>query len=185
MRPRGTRYVGVDVRESALRAAPPGSFDEVWTLDICDERIAKLGPFDLAVSWQALEHVRPLAVALENVRQSLRPGGKFVALLSGRYALFSIANRLLPTRFGVSFMQHLLRRPPDTVFKAFYDACSASALWRLLETWSQANVTPLYRGAEYLTFAPRLQRFYVRYESWAREGAHANLATHYLVEAVR
>jgi len=184
-RPSGVRYVGIDLREEALFAAPPGSFDEAYVLDISREIPKEIGPFDLAVSWQVLEHVRPLRAAIDNVRDALRPGGRFIALTSGRYALFSVANRLLPQRLGVALMKRLLRRPEDSVFEAFYDSCFASALATSFKPWSDVEIRPLYRGAEYLAFAPRVQRAYVRYENWALRSGRANLATHYLIEAVR
>src|SRR4051794_38944049 len=49
-RPRGVRYVGVDIREEALRAAAPGSFDETYVIDISCGTAEAIGPFDIAVS---------------------------------------------------------------------------------------------------------------------------------------
>src|SRR5436190_1030929 len=67
VRPSGVRYVGIDLREDALFAAPPDSFDETFVLDISREIPKAIGPFDLAVSWQVLEHVRPVRAAIDNV----------------------------------------------------------------------------------------------------------------------
>jgi SAM-dependent methyltransferase len=184
-RPQGCRYAGLDVSAEELSAAPPGSYDEVWVRDAAAPVPELAGRFDLVVSWQALEHVRPLDLALENVRGYLKPGGRLLAMLSGRFAAFALVARLLPDRAGKELMARLIDRPPDTVFHSHYDRCWYGALDRMLASWSRAEIIPLYRGAGYFDFSPLLRGIYVRYEDWAARGMHRNLATHYLVDAMR
>lgn len=182
-RPEGCRYVGLDVSLVELRKAPKGSYDEQIAADAVQRRGDLQGRFDLVVSWQALEHVKPLDVALDNFSSYLRPGGSMVALLSGSFSLFGIVNKLAPARLGVWGMQRLLGRDPESVFPAYYDRCYYSALVRLLESWSRVEVVPLYRGAAYFRFSRRLQALYLAYEGWAMRRGHHNLATHYLIDA--
>jgi len=184
-RPAGCRYVGLDVSRAELDAAPSGAYDEVVVGDIAKGVPALDDRFDLVISWQVLEHVKPVHAALENIRSYLRPGGHFVAVLSGRFALFSLLGRMLPDSVGAWAMQRLLDREPDTVFPAPYDGCYYDALARLLAPWSRWEIVPHYYGAMYLSFAPMLEALYVIYENWAERGDHRNLATHYLVSAWR
>ena len=184
-RPAGCRYVGLDVSREELDAAPAGAYDEVIVGDIAGRLPGDEARFDLVISWQVLEHVKPLDEALENIRSSLRPGGHFVALLSGRFAYFSLMGRLLGHRVGTWAMERLLDREPETVFPASYDGCYYNALARMLAPWSRWEIVPRYYGAMYLSFAPPLERLYLAYENWAERGRHRNLATHYLVSAWR
>ena len=184
-RPSPSHYVALDRSAAELAAAPAGSYDEVWVRDVTERVPELVGRFDLAVSWNLFEHVRPIDAALAYVRAYLRPGGRLVALLSGAFAVFAVANRLVPGELGRRVMQRLHGRDPDTVFRSYYDRCWYGALETVLRSWSEAEIVPLYRGAEYFNFSPLLRRAYVRYEDWAAEGGHRNLATHYLVDAVR
>jgi SAM-dependent methyltransferase len=184
-RPAETHYVGLDLSAAELAAAPSGSYDETIAADLA-QRVAGLeGQFDLVLSWQVFEHVRPLDRALENLRAYLRPGGRMVALLSGRFSVNGMLNVLVPSGLAAWLMRRLLGRDPDTVFPAHYDSCYGSALTELLKPWSVAEVTPLFQGGAYFNFALPLRSAYFRYENWASRSGHANLATHYKVDSVR
>jgi SAM-dependent methyltransferase len=183
-RPGGVCYVGLDLSRAELEAAGLDAYDEIVVADVM-RRVAGLEErFDLVLSWQSLEHVERLADTFENLRAYARPGGRLVALLSGRYSAFAVINRLVPRRVGVRALERLLAREREAVFPAAYDCCHYSALVELLRPWSAADVTPLFNGAGYFAFFSPLQRFYMRYERWAAHG-HPNLATHYLIDAVR
>lgn len=181
-RPIGCRYVGLDLSMDELEKAPAGSYDEMIASDVT-QYVAQLeSRFDLIVSWQVLEHVRPLPVALENARRYLRPGGLLVAHLSGKFSLFGLVNQLVPQRVAVWVLARLLHRDPATIFPAHYDQCWYRALLRCLAGWSAVEVIPRYKGGDYLAFSPRLRRIYLVYENWIQQ-RHPDLATHYLISA--
>lgn len=182
-RPRNCHYVGLDVSACELGAAPAGTYDEKWVSDIT-LRVADLdGRFNLAVSWQVLEHVKSVAAALENIRSYLRPGGRLVASLSGSFSAFALINQILPSPLGSLTMKSLLGRNPDTIFPAYYNRCWHSALKSLLKPWSEFSITPAYLGAVYFGFSPTMQLLYLRYEEWALRKRYANLATQYVISA--
>jgi SAM-dependent methyltransferase len=157
----------------------------VHVADASDRLDALRGRFDLIVSWQVLEHVRRLDAVVENCRTYLRPGGAVVALFSGTFAFFAVAGRLVPHRIAKAAMGRLLGRDPRSVFPAHYHHTWYTALERCFARgWEPVEIVPLYRGADYLRFAPLLQRAYLRYEDWAAAG-RPNLATHYLLYAVK
>lgn len=182
-RPRDCRYVGLDLSASELELAPSGAYDELVVTDVARRVPALERSFDLIVSWQVLEHVKPLAAAIEHLRCYLRPGGRLVAFFSGTFSAYALLNTAIPNRLGVRVVARVMRRPPDTVFPAYYDRCYHWGLERMLESWSAAEVVPLWGGAAYFRFSRVLQSVYLAYEEWARLGGHRNLATHYLVAA--
>ena len=183
--PPGATYIGIDLSERELAAAPPGSYDRAILGDVV-ERLPDLeGCADLVVSWQVLEHVAPLSDAISNIYHYLRPGGLFVAQLSGGRSAFALVNRMIPHRLAKVAMKRLLQRDPASVFPAPYDRCTYSALSRILADWSDVRILPRYRGAEYFGFLPPLQTVYVRLEDLIVRGDHKDLATHYLVVARR
>lgn len=178
-------YIGIDLSERELAAAPIGSYDRAIGADVTKPQPELEGTADLVVSWQVLEHVAPLDDAIANIHSYLRPGGLFVAQLSGGRSAFALINRLIPHGLAKIAMARLLHRDPETVFPAPYDRCTYSALSRTLEGWSEVRITPRYRGATYFSFLPPLQILYLRLEDLMARGQHKDLATHYLVEARR
>ncbi len=184
-RPPGSRYAGLDICAAELELAPGGSYSDHVVADITEPVPALRGQFDLIVSWQVLEHVRDTDRALRNLHDYLRPGGRLVAILSGRFSIFGMLNSVVPARAGVWLMERLLRRPPDSVFPAHYDRCHATALTRVLRDWSAAEVRPIYQGGSYFNFCLPLRSAYFGYENWAERSGRANLATHYLIISER
>ncbi|MGH2534741.1 MAG: class I SAM-dependent methyltransferase [Thermomicrobiales bacterium] len=184
-RPPGCHYVGLDVSATELSLAPSGSYDETWAKDVTTHIPDLDGRFDLIVSWQVLEHVKPMETAIANIHRYLAPGGRFVALLSGSFAAFAILNRLIPDRLGKLLMKRLLHRDPKTVFTAHYDRCRNGALRQMLATWHATEIVPISIGAVYFGFSPPIQKLYLAYENWAVRGEHKNLATHYIITAGR
>ena len=89
-RPPRTRYIGLDISEPGVPAASEGAYDDIIVSNAAHFVPHLADRVDLAVSWQVLEHVRPLADAVAHVRCYLKPGGAFVSLLSGRWASFSV-----------------------------------------------------------------------------------------------
>jgi SAM-dependent methyltransferase len=185
-RPAGCRYVGLDLSRSELIAAGAAAYDEVLVGDIADPNLAiSTGQFDLALSWQVLEHVTSLEAALTNVRQSLAPGAHFVAQFSGRKSAIALANRAVPGRLSKFAMRRLLGRDPRSVFAAPYDRCTYDDLVLLFAAWSSVTITPRFRAATYLGFLRPAQWAYLKYEDWTMRSGRNNLATHYLIDAVR
>ena len=184
-RPYGTYYVGLDLSEPELRAAPEGSYDATLAADIGAGAARPPSEFDLVVCRQVLEHVQDVERALSNLRGCLRKGGTLLALLSGRFSINAVLNSAIPAPVSAWLLRRLLDREPDTVFAAYYDRCYDSALVDLLRPWAQAEVTPMFQGAAYLSFAAPLRSAYLAYENWADRTGRANLATHYMIAARR
>jgi 2-polyprenyl-6-hydroxyphenyl methylase/3-demethylubiquinone-9 3-methyltransferase len=183
-RPAGSWYVGLDSSAEELAAAPPGSYDEAIVHDIT-KPLGRDQEFDVAISWQVLEHVESVPAALQSLRSALRVGGTLVAQLSGRYALFAIAARLMPHRARVRVLSRLLHEPMQEKFPTRYDRCWAAALERLLTPWAEYELVSFYRGASYLTPLRPIQRAYLVYESALARRDARNFATHYLIIAKR
>jgi len=184
-RPAPCYYTGLDLSDSELAKAPAGSYDDAWALDIVSPCPQLEGRFDLILSWQVLEHVKPVTVAIDNIRSYLRPGGRFIATLSGAFSVYGLINQAVPARLGVWTMHKFLGRDPHTVFPAYYDRCWKTALERTLDDWDNFQITPYFIGAMYFRFSSTLQRIYLHYEEWAMNTEHDNLATHYLILATR
>ncbi|MEJ7783710.1 MAG: methyltransferase domain-containing protein [Solirubrobacteraceae bacterium] len=185
-RPAGCHYAGLDIARAELERAAPGAYDELLVGDICQRVPATEGRFEVVVSWQVLEHVSSMADALATKRRALVPGGRMVAMLSGGWSMHAVAARVIPYRVSTWLQTRLLGSTPDDKFPTVFDGCSDRALRRLLADggWAFCEVVPLYRSGNYLEFMAPLQRAYLAYENWAARGPRANLATHYIVDAI-
>jgi len=183
-RPLGCEYVGLDISGSELAAAPAGSYDRCVEGDVCQPIPELCNEFDLVISWQLLEHVKPLDDALDNIYSYLKPGGQFVAKLSGSFSYFAMINRLLPF-WATRLMLRFTGRDPATVFPAYYHHCWATEIERIMRKWTSSDVIPLYHGSRYLVKIRPLLALYSLYENWAMTSARVNLATHYIIDARR
>jgi 2-polyprenyl-6-hydroxyphenyl methylase/3-demethylubiquinone-9 3-methyltransferase len=182
-RPENCHYTGLDVSAEELAAAAPGVYTDTVVANIT--RPLPVGGYDVITSWQVLEHVKPLDLALENLRSALVPGGTLLAQTSGSRAVFAVLARVLPHRVRVGAMARLLGHPPEAKFPTHFDRCRADPLREMLGTWSSAEVIPFYRGAPYFDFSRPLQRGYLAYEDRIARRRVDNLATHYLIVATR
>jgi SAM-dependent methyltransferase len=181
-RPAGCHYVGLDVSSQELAAADPDAYDQTYEHDIV-EPLNELSALDVVVSWQALEHVRSLPRALANLRQMLRPGGTLLAQLSGSFAVFALAARVIPHRLRVKAIVRYLGHVEEQKFPTHYDHCHARAIRKLLNDWEASELVSFYRGAPYFSFSRPLQRLYLGYEGFIESRSMDNLATHYLIIA--
>ncbi len=184
-RPAGCTYAGLDLSAAELDAAPPGSYDQAIASDATTLVPSLVDRFDAVISWQVLEHVKPLPTAIENLRRYLRPGGQLVAQFSGTFGLFGLLSRLVPDRLTPMLLERMFDRPRTTTFPAYYDRCWASALAKMGQTWTSFNVIPRHEGARYFGFSRHVQAGYLAYEEWAGRANHADLASYYLVVATR
>jgi len=66
-----------------------------------------------------------------------------------------------------------------------FDRCTAQSLERMLAGWRDVQIIPFYRGAPYFGMSRILQRAYLAYENELERRGARNLATHYLVIAMR
>lgn len=179
----GTEYIGLDISEEELSLAGPGSYTKTVASDVLEPVPELANRFDLVFCSNTLEHVPHVPLALARLQTYLHPEGRLLALLAGRYAAHSIANRVVAHRFAARIVERSTGRAADTVFPARYDQCWYSALCSALESWSTYSVTPLYLDANYFAFSGLAQRLYLRYEGWAMK--HPNLASHYIIDAIR
>ena len=184
-RPPGCTYVGLDLSGPELAAAPDQSYDDFVVSDVTTCVTSLVGQFDVIISWQVLEHVRPLPMAMENLRSYLRPGGQLVAHFSGALGLFGLLSRAVPDRVTPALLEKMFDRPRSTTFPAYYDKCWAGALTKIGHPWSSFQVIPRHEGARYFAFSRHVQAVYLAYEEWAAQNGHDNLASYYLVVAIR
>jgi SAM-dependent methyltransferase len=184
-RPEGTHYVGLDISQEELDRAPAGSYDETLVADLARNVPALEERFDLVVSFQVLEHVRPLDQALENMRRYLESGGGMVSRLSGGRSVSALLNRAVPHRAAIWLETTLRGRDPQSIFPAHYDRCTASELRDMLGSWSEARVIPQHTGALYFKFMPPLQALYLGYEEWAWRDRRHDVAVYYVLSARR
>jgi 2-polyprenyl-6-hydroxyphenyl methylase/3-demethylubiquinone-9 3-methyltransferase len=181
-RPEGCYYVGLDISAEELEAAPPAAYDASYVHDIV-EPLAELREFDVVISWQVLEHVSSLPQALANLRGTLQPGGTLLAQLSGTFAAFALASRVIPHRLRVEAMARYLGHAEELKFPTHFDHCYARAIKSLLREWGSGEIVSYYRGAPYFSMSRPLQRLYLGYENFIESRSISSLATHYLIIA--
>jgi SAM-dependent methyltransferase len=182
-----THYIGLDVSHGELMAARTGSYDEMIVSDAAVLRPELVGKVDLVISWQVLEHVKPLGNVLTALHAYLRPDGALISMFSGKWSIFGVINMVVPQRLGAAVVAKTMRRRAlnTPVFPAYYDQCYDHALRKLLEDWDRIEIHPYYRGATYFHFSRVLTRVYLAYENSVARASSRNLATHYLLVAER
>ena len=90
-------YLGLDINEEAVESAKRKyrTHDAISFLveDACKFRHVPEQAFDLAVSFETIEHVPSAEAFLENIRRALRPGGVFIVSTPNRLR-YSPGNKL-------------------------------------------------------------------------------------------
>jgi SAM-dependent methyltransferase len=178
-------YVGLDRSAKELSLAGDDAYSEVVVGGVEEHFAALDDRFDLVLSYQVLEHVYSLDLALENIRSYLRPGGVLVALLSGRYSFVSLINRAISTSWARRLNDTLLGRDPSTVFRAHYHRCYASAIRAMTREWTEMMIEPRWGAAPYFGFSRLALRTYLMAENAIARGGWEDLATHYFLRGRR
>jgi SAM-dependent methyltransferase len=186
-RPADTHYIGLDASNEELLAAGADAYDEMIVSDAAVLRPDLVGKIDLVISWQVLEHVKPLDGVLSALHAYLRPGGTLISMFSGKWSIFGVINMVLPQRLGAAIVAKIMKREAHNipVFPAYYDQCYDRALRKLTVSWSRVEINPYFHGATYFNFSRTLTRGYLLYENAAARASWRNLATHYMLVAER
>jgi len=145
----GVRVVAVDV--SADELARNTSVDETRVGDAARHLPFHDAEVDLLVSRTLLEHVDGVDAAAKNIARVLRPGGRTLHLVPGRYALFAVIARVVPFDVAKKLLHLLVPSARGVVeFEVFYDRTYPQALERVFTeagfreveaecTWDQAG----------------------------------------------
>ena len=183
---RAIRLVAVDISPEELAA----------NQDVTDRRVADVAeglPFedaevDLIVSQYCLEHVDGVPRAAKHMARVLKPGGKAIHFMPGRYSTFGVAARVLP--FG-PLLKLLHFTSPDTVgkveFDVHYDHCYPKAIERVMRDagFRNVDVDASHISADY--FFPIFPLYLIvwAYESLVRMLDARSLMAYLLVTAER
>lgn len=181
-RPVDSRYLGLDISAAELVAAGPDAYSYTYVHDIVAP-LPELRDIDVIISWQVLEHVASLPRALDNLKAMLRPGGTLLAQVSGTFAAFALAARVVPHQLRVRALSSVLGHDAELKFPTRYHRCNARAISRVMSTWESSEIVPFFRGAPYFSFSRPLQRLYLGYENFIASRGWNSLATHYLIVA--
>src|SRR5581483_4441754 len=126
-RPPNCRYLGLDISGEELRAAGSTAYDTTYVHDIVTP-LPELRNLDVIISWQVLEHVSSLPAALTSLHSMLRPGGTLLAQLSGSFAVFALAARVIPHSVRVKAMARYIGHAEEQKFPTHYDHGHAGAI---------------------------------------------------------
>lgn len=178
--------VAVDISEEELALNEHAR--QTIVADVSHELPLPRGSVDLVVSRAVLEHVSDVPAAARNIAGVVKPGGRTLHFLPGRYSLFAIAARIMPfklllrllhialpeTADQVEFEVHYDRGTPRGIAKAFRDAGFREVSVEV--TWAQ----PGYFEPVYPAFL-----LYAIYEAVVRRMRVRRLAAYMIVDAKR
>ena len=138
---RGASVLGIDLAESALRAAEEHRAGQAveYRLESSRETAARGEVFDVVTCMEMLEHVADPAAVLRDIHALLKPGG---------WAFFSTINRTLKARLGAVYAaEYLLHLVPQGTHQ--YDwFIKPAELSRMAE---RAGLAPVaFCGMDYL-----------------------------------
>lgn len=185
-RPREVHYVGFDIDEGELDAAPETAYDERHVGDVTRFVPELADRFDVVLSMFLLEHVRPLDAALDNMRQYLKPGGVMIAQLAGGRSPAALLNRAIPhqaARVALRLIDGLRRSSSQGAFPSEYDRCTYHQIAAMMDGWSSITITPQHTGAIYFSFSPVVLKAYLALEQQTLHRVDG--ATWYLIVATR
>jgi SAM-dependent methyltransferase len=110
---------------------------------------------DLFMIHSGMEHFRDNERTLRNMLEALRPGGFILAQFPNRYALFAIANRLLPTRASRWLLNRFMGSAAKILgYRAYYDRTNYSAFRKMFKRvgFNELYYLPGFFGSSYFGF---------------------------------
>lgn len=154
---------GVDISAEELDRAPAGTYDRKIVADVA--RYRGEGDADLVICRALLEHVQDVEGAFQALASTLRPGGRVLAFVPSRNAVFARVNLLLPHRLKRRILFALF---PDSArdqgFEAYYDRCTPRDFEALIHaTGLRIEARHLYFSSGYFTF---FLPFHVLWRMW-------------------
>lgn len=158
-RPEHVTVVGVDIDENELAQAPKGTYASVIVADVADPKgfgVTKKRA-DLIICAALLEHVKRNDLAMRNIAENTKEGGKIALFIPARNAAFAQINRILPENFKRRVLFSIF---PETVhaqgFPAYYDRCTPSEFVELCEKngFQVLEVRPYFQSTYFSFFFP-------------------------------
>lgn len=183
---RPIRVIAADI--SAEELANNHDVEEKVVADVSKGLPFADGEVDLLVSRVLLEHVDGVKSAVEHIARVVKPGGRTIHFMPGRYSLFALAGRLLPFDSLLGLL-HLAR--PDTVgaveFEVHYDHTEPVAIERIFRAagFRQVSVDWTPAQADYFKPLAPLYLLVVAYERIVRALGLSRLAGYLIVFAER
>jgi ubiquinone/menaquinone biosynthesis C-methylase UbiE len=146
-RDRGVKLVSVDVspEELALNSVA----DETRVADIAQGLPFGDAEVDLLVSRVVLEHVDGVPAAIGHMHRVLKPGGRTIHFVPGRFALFALAAKLLPFPPLLRLLHFAIPASAGVVeFDVHYDQTDPVALKQLFERTGFRDVRVRWTAAQ-------------------------------------
>lgn len=180
------RLIAVDV--SADELAANHDVSETCVADVADNLPFADASVDLILSRALLEHIDGVPAAAQNMARVLKPGGRALHFLPGRYSLFATAARLLPFDRLLWLLHAVNHRSRGQVeFDVFYDHCDPEAIEEVFTGAGFRDVSVDVCWAQPGYFEPILPAFLLTsaYEYVARRLRIRRLASYMIVSATR
>lgn len=185
-RERGVQLVAVDI--SAEELALNSAADVTKVANVADGLPFEDGEVDLLVSRVVLEHVDGVPAAIEHMYRVLKPEGRTIHFVPGRFALFAIAARALPFRALLRLLHFVAPSSVGVVeFDVHYDHTDPVALERLFRDAGFRDVRVTWTAAQADYFKSFLPAFVVAalYQTLVRVFGLRRLAAYVMVDARR
>lgn len=185
-RHRGVLLVAVDI--SAEELAHNTVADVTKVADVAKGLPFANGEVDLLVSRVVLEHVDGVPEAIRHIHRVLKPGGRTIHFVPGRYATFALAARLLPFKPLLRLLHFAIPSSVGVVeFDVYYDRTDPVALERVFREAGFSEVSISWTAAQADYFRPFLPAYVAvaLYQWLVRALRIRRLAAYVIVDARR
>lgn len=185
-RDRGVRLVAVDVSEEELAANRDA--DETIVADVAEALPFPDAAVDLLVSRVVLEHVDGVPAAVRHMARVIKPGGRTIHFVPGRWSTFALAARILPFGPLLKLLHFAIPSSEGVVeFDVFYDQTDPVALERVFREAGFRDVRVSWTAAQADYFKPVLPLYILVavYQTLVRVLGLRRLAAYVIVDARR
>ena len=185
-RDRGVRLVAVDVSEEELAVNPDA--DEKIVADVATGLPFADGEVDLLVSRVVLEHVDGVPEAAAHMARVIKPGGRTIHFVPGRWSTFALAARLLPFGPLLKLLHFAIPSSAGVVeFDVHYDHTDPVSLERVFREAGFRDVRVAWTAAQAAYFRSVLPLYLLvaLYQTVVRALGLRRLAAYAIVDARR
>ena len=155
---KGLKLIVVDPSEEELSYNHDADEKVIFAMGTEEKAPIDDNTADIVTANMVLEHISNNDYTMRDINRILKPGGKFIAVMPNKFALFALINQMIPNWLLRKIMFSIMPETEGTHgFKTYYDRTYYPAMQKLLTRYGFVNTKfefTYYQSSYFAFFLP-------------------------------